>query len=78
MAVSNTKLSLTFNRADAASKTMTIGFSYAKSAANLTQSDVNTLVQAIITNGSVFKKTPGSIKKAELIVTDKTDFTPNS
>lgn len=74
MSTTTNKLKLVFNRADVLNKTMTMSFNYAKSASNMSSTDVSTLCTAIITNGSIFAKTPGTAKSASLVVTTTTDF----
>lgn len=74
MATTTNKLQLTFYRSDVLNKTMSMSFRYAKDAANMSSNDVSSLCSAIITNGAIFSKTPGTTKSASLIVTTQTDF----
>ena len=41
---------------------------------SVTEAQANALAQGIITNGSIFKKVPLSIKAIQVVATDTTDF----
>ena len=53
-------------------KTSTMSYKYAKP--SVTEAQANALAQGIITNGSIFKKVPLSIKAIQVVATDTTDF----
>lgn len=65
-----TKLALTFNTSS--DKVTTLNFAYAKP--TVTEAQVQTLANAIVTNGSIYRKVPLSVKTIKLITTDTTDF----
>lgn len=65
-----TKLVLTFETNE--DKNMTISFNYAKPTA--TSSQVNTLMDAIITNNSIFENIPTVKKSAKIVTTTETVF----
>ena len=65
-----TKLALTFNIGS--NKTSVINYNYAKP--SVTEAQVQALASGIVTNGSIFKKVPLSVKSAKLITTDTTEF----
>mgnify|MGYP002626953580 CR=1 FL=1 len=64
------KLALTF--ADANGSNVKMSYNYA--APEVESSDVNTAVQAIITNGSIFSAVPVSAKSAKLIITTESEI----
>lgn len=64
------KLVLTF--LDDEGSNLNFTFRYAK--ANVTSTEVQTLANSIITNNSIFLKTPVSKKGAKLVATTETEF----
>ena len=68
MAVS-TKLSLNFYKAD--DKTMNLSYKYARQ--DPSNANIKALMEGIVTNGTIFKKVPVSLKSAQIITTETTE-----
>ena len=67
------KLVITF----AGSNGSNVKFSYGYADQEVEASNVSTLVQTIITNGSIFNNPPVSVKTAKMVVTTETPFSLN-
>ena len=65
-----TKLALTFNIGN--NKTSVMNYNYAKP--TVTEAQVQALATGLVTNGSIFKKVPLSVKSAKLVTTETTEF----
>ncbi len=70
MSATATKLSIGFSIGN--NKTATFNYKYAK--ASMTEAQAQALASGIVTNGSIFKKVPLSVKSIKLIETDTTEF----
>lgn len=55
--------------------TLTQSFAYAMAPNNIGSNDVNKLMNAVITNNTLFKKTPVSKKAAYIVATEQTSIT---
>lgn len=49
--------------------TMNLSYNYIMEASELDDADVKALMNAIITNGSIFERTPTTAKSAKIVVT---------
>ena len=70
----STKLVLTFIGSD--DKNVKLNYNYVDT--EVEQSDIQTLTQTIITNGSIFTNPPVKAKKATISVTTNTDIPLNN
>lgn len=69
-----TKLVMTFTGTN--NNDVTLSYNYAKSDAST--ANIKSLIQGIITNGSIFSNPPVSAKEAKLITTTETEVDLNS
>lgn len=70
MSATATKLSITCSIGN--NKTAAFTYKYAK--ASMTEQQAQALASGLVTNGSIFKKVPLSVKSIKLIETETTDF----
>ena len=70
MSTTSTKLAMVFK--DAENNNVNLNYSYADP--NVQASDVKTLANAIVTNGSIFKKVPVAKKSAKVVTTTENEL----
>ena len=54
--------------------TITMTYNHAEESEDIRTADVRALVNAIITNGSIFQSVPVSAKSAKLVMTSESEF----
>lgn len=65
----STKISLNFAKSNG--NTMNLSYNYARQ--DVSNANVKSLMQGIVTNGAIFENTPATIRSAKIITTDTTD-----
>ena len=72
MAVTETSRKLVCTFTDAEGSDINISFKYASE--EIEDADVKALITGIVTNGSIYEKTPVSAKSAKVVITSEDDI----